>query len=707
MSIEKDERLVERGFFETSLWVRVGIALLLTAALLFFLYFRTVPLKVVELGSTSEVEIVAPISFEVPDEEATALARQAARQSVGPIYRLNPEQIEAERQAVEKQLESDQSWRSQLPSLPLEQVDDLLERFSEGLAASRTTSQGTIDLMGKLKIEATHYYPFVPEELSKPTTLPSGFWSQLEEGLEAPPAATVLIVGPFQSQLWQMQEDHAAQRSTQKIAQEEVRSVMRTVPAGTRLLDRGELVTSQHVVAISALQSRMEMKGYRWDPTTFAGALLLTLLFIGAGGAYLRSYHPKVFRSNKQLFLITTVTVLTLALAKVVEVVVLRMDSHLADALRYPLFVPFTAILLCSLINGQVAALASAFVAIALVITLPVAPVPFLIINLLTALVAILKIQSLRRRKEVFAIAAKGWLCSALVVIGFHLYAGTLFPVSDLLVDLLATFLFMLFTAILVIGLLPLLESFFSVVTDITLMEFMDPAHPLLRRLALEAPGTYHHSIVLGNMTEAAATAIGANGLFCRAATLYHDVGKLANPQFFTENQHGGLNIHQLLTPLESTQVILGHVTEGVALARKYNLPEPFIDVIQEHHGTTLVYYFYRKQLELMEGDENLVNEADFRYPGPKPRSKESAIVMIADSIEAASRSLDELSEERVRALIDRIVAERMEEGQFDDSPLTFQELQIVKDSIAKTLLIASHSRIKYPVRPPQQERDG
>ena len=155
-----------------------------------------------------------------------------------------------------------------------------------------------------------------------------------------------------------------------------------------------------------------------------------------------------------------------------------------------------------------------------------------------------------------------------------------------------------------------------------TLMEYMDPSSELLRTFAMEVPGTYQHSLVLGNLAEACSQAIGANGLFCRAATLYHDLGKMNNPQFYTENQQGAVNIHQLLTPTESAQVIISHVADGVMIARKYRLPDPFIDIIREHHGTTLVYYFYRKQLELKGGGREEVDESQFRYPGPKPRSK-------------------------------------------------------------------------------------
>ena len=276
----------------------------------------------------------------------------------------------------------------------------------------------------------------------------------------------------------------------------------------------------------------------------------------------------------------------------------------------------------------------------------------------------------------------------------------------DLMADLGSSGLFMLLTAVLVVGLLPVFESCFRILTDITLMEYMDPNHELLRRLTIEAPGTYQHALILGNIAEAAANAIHSNGLFCRVSTLYHDIGKMSIAQYFTENVQAGVNIHQLLTPQESAQVIISHVSEGVSLARKAGLPEQFIDIIKEHHGTGLVYFFYHKQLENVGGNRELANEEEFRYAGPKPRTKESVIIMIADSLEAASRSLDEVNEETLTRLVEQIVKEKMEDGQFDESLLTFEELGRVKRAMVKSLLAIGHFRIKYPTRIKKEVKD-
>jgi len=289
-------------------------------------------------------------------------------------------------------------------------------------------------------------------------------------------------------------------------------------------------------------------------------------------------------------------------------------------------------------------------------------------------------------------------VAAAFLIAALHAYERTKMG-ATLFTDLGSAAIFMAVISILVVGLLPLFEAGFGILTDITLMEYMDPSHELLRRLTVEAPGTYQHALIMGNIAESAARAIGANGLFCRVATLYHDIGKMAIAQYFTENQQHGVNIHQLLTPVESAEVIISHVQEGVQLARRAHLPEQFVDIIKEHHGTSLVYYFYRKQLELVGGKKELVNEKEFRYAGPKPRTKESVVIMISDSVEAASRSLDEVNESTLTRLVDDIVREKLEDGQFDDSHLTFEELQRVKRAIVKSLLAIGHFRVKYPAR--------
>ena len=471
------------------------------------------------------------------------------------------------------------------------------------------------------------------------------------------------------------------------------------VKAGSRIIDQNEKVTTRHVAMLQAMQKALREKSNLWHPVTAIGSLLMALIFTGICYSFFRSNYPMIMASNRKLLLLVTVVVLIFGIAKLTEFFLLVSKNNLIDSVRYPLFVPFAAILLCSLLNSSVATFAAGFLTLVFTISLAFEKQGFMITNIVAALVAILSTRTLKKRKEVFIVSIKAWLSCLAMILALHFYQSDAWAIRSYFADILCITISMLLTSILVLGLLPLLESGFKIMTDVALMEYMDPNNMLLRRLAIEAPGTYQHSIVVGNLAEAAAIKIGANGLFCRAATLYHDVGKIVTPQYFTENQQqGGINVHQLLTPKESARAILAHVTEGVILARKAGLPEQFIDIIKEHHGTTLVYYFYRKELDVV-GDSSLVDERDFRYPGPKPRSKESAIIMIADSIEAASRSLDDVNEASLMELATKLVRIKEEDGQLDSCLLTFEELAIVKSTLVKTLVAYSHSRVKYPAR--------
>jgi len=248
-------------------------------------------------------------------------------------------------------------------------------------------------------------------------------------------------------------------------------------------------------------------------------------------------------------------------------------------------------------------------------------------------------------------------------------------------------------------GLLPLVEKGFSVQTDLSLLELGDASHPLLRRLAQRAPGTYNHSINVASIAEAAADAIGANGLLVRVGAYFHDIGKMFKPEYFIENQAQGKNQHDSLQPAMSTLVIIAHVKDGADLARTNHLPQPIIDFIVQHHGTTLVEYFYREAAKRSETSPNReeVSDKDFRYPGPKPQTLEAAVLMLADTVESASRTLVDPTSARIAGLVDMIAEKKMADGQFDECGLTFKQLDQVKTSLVKTLTSIYHARVKYP----------
>lgn len=259
------------------------------------------------------------------------------------------------------------------------------------------------------------------------------------------------------------------------------------------------------------------------------------------------------------------------------------------------------------------------------------------------------------------------------------------------------------FSIILVIGTLPFWEAAFDILTPLKLLELSNPNNPLLKKLMMDAPGTYHHSIVVANLAEAASDAIGANSLLVRVGAYYHDIGKIKRPYFFKENQLSGENLHDKISPDLSTLVIISHVKDGIELAKKYKLPQQVIDLIKEHHGTSLVKYFYTKALQ---NEEESCEEESFRYPGPKPSTKESAILMLADSVEAAVRSIPEPTEENIKNMIDKIVADRLNDGQLEDSDLTLKDIKTIKNSFLTALTGMFHKRIEYPDIEPNQNKE-
>jgi putative nucleotidyltransferase with HDIG domain len=252
-----------------------------------------------------------------------------------------------------------------------------------------------------------------------------------------------------------------------------------------------------------------------------------------------------------------------------------------------------------------------------------------------------------------------------------------------------------LICAAVVIATSKIFETIFGEITNFTLLELSDSAHPLMKRMVLEAPGSYHHSLIVSNLAEAAADAIDAHSLLVRVGAYYHDIGKMVNPKYFTENQKVTSNKHDELEPSMSRLVIFNHVKEGIELARKYHLNNRIIDFIPEHHGTGLMYFFYQKALA--EGHLEGLEEKDYRYPGPKPQSKETAIVLLADSVEAATRALDEHTPQRIEDVVRKVINNKFIDGQLDECNLTLREIDTIASTFVRVLSAMYHGRVKYP----------
>jgi len=282
------------------------------------------------------------------------------------------------------------------------------------------------------------------------------------------------------------------------------------------------------------------------------------------------------------------------------------------------------------------------------------------------------------------------------VVLIFGLAYGDLWS-EETLFNMLFALSGGIISGIVVTGVIPIVEALFGYTTNFRLLELASMDHPLMKELITQAPGTYHHSWILANLVENAAEAINANPLFAKVSALYHDIGKMKKPQYFYENQKGGKNPHDKLTPSLSSLIIIGHVKNGIELAREYKLGRRLTEIIPQHHGTNLISYFYRKAKDQEDPDVHSVNEKDFRYPGPKPQTKEAGLVMLADAVEAATRTIQDPTPARIKGSVQKIIEDIFEDGQLDECELTLKEINLIAESFNRILNGVFHARIDYP----------
>ncbi len=692
----------EHGFFDKSLTVRWIIALFFGLGLFYFIHFREVRVPVLELGTIAPHYVVAETDFQFQDDDATAYLKQEASFDIGKIYFIDPDMVHKRRIEFENFLIYDREWRSVTKLSTFDEMSKGVEKLEKVLLELRFSDGRTISKLKELGINTTYFQENAPYDPSQGAFFPEKIWEFIEKQAfdkKVFHTGTIdYIIDYFKNKIWTLKEDAMLEKKARQLAEAGIEPKYTHIEAGSRIIDQGEMVTLRHLKMLQAMKQALEQQRNLWHAKTIFASMILAAVIVYLSFLYLNSQHPEILASNKRLFLLVCIFFLGMALAKLTEFILLKTTQNLYEIVRYPLLTPIVAIMITALVHPSVAIFASIVMAILLDTALAFDQHGFMFANLVAAIFVILYTKSLRKRTEIFMVCGKAWVASSILIGALYLYDYHRIG-APLIADLVSSGIFMMLTAVLVVGLLPIFEAVFRILTDITLMEYMDPNHELLRRLTIEAPGTYQHALIMGNIAEAAAMAIGASGLFCRVATLYHDIGKMNIAQYFTENQQPGVNIHQLLTPVESAQVIMSHITEGVAMARKARLPEQFIDIIKEHHGTGLVYYFYHKQLEQVGGRKDLINEKEFRYAGPKPHSKEAVVIMITDSVEAASRSLDEVTEASLQHLVDQIVKEKMDDGQFEESELTFEELGRVKKALVKSLLSIGHFRVKYPTR--------
>ncbi len=460
-------------------------------------------------------------------------------------------------------------------------------------------------------------------------------------------------------------------------AMENIEKVM--IRKGDLILREGDMVTSDRMEILRELGLLTEDS--QIDKMLFLGVGALTVVLVLLMTAYIYVFNKELLLKVERLLLICIIFLCTLAISKV-----------LSNISIYLMPIAASAMLLAILIDARLSLLMNLCLTI-LIGVMTGNDIIFIAMALVGGTVGVFSVINTHQRGNIFASGIVVSLASLLAIVGIGLINSN--EVTKVLTFGFYGVLNGIFCSILTVGSLPLWESLFNIVTPLKLLELSNPNHPLLKKLLIEAPGTYHHSIIVGNLSEAAANAVGANALLARTGAFYHDVGKIARPYFFKENQLTSENPHDKINPTLSSLIITGHVKEGMELAKKYKLPLEIRNFILEHHGNTLVAYFYHKAKTSENAEE--VDENQFRYNGVKPQSKETAIVMLADSVEAAVRSLPSPSKDKIEILIQKIMKDKLEDGQLEECNITIKELEILKKSFLQVLLGIFHERIEYP----------
>lgn len=458
------------------------------------------------------------------------------------------------------------------------------------------------------------------------------------------------------------------------------------VQQGQRIIDQGEIVDSRTFNILSSLKQVSEERSGGANKSTWklVGQFVLILFMLSSFYMYLLYFRPHEWRNRMHVIFMLLLIVLFVGLT--------ALTIHLDLYNVY--IIPFTivTILIRTFIDSRTALFASIITIILSSLMVPF-PFEFIVLQISATMVSIFMLKELSERSQLIRSSFFILFTYSFVYLGFVMYQEGNVTEGNwvMLIYFLINFILIMFSY----SLIYLVEKSFGFISGVTLVELSNINKPLLKELSEKTPGTFQHSLQVSNLAVAAAVKLGANASLIRTGALYHDIGKMVNPAFFTENQAPGMNPHAGLPFDESARIIINHVKDGVKIAQKNNIPQQIIDFIETHHGTSMPKYFYNSWKNANPGKE--ANEANFRYPGPNPFTKEGAIMMMADSVEAASRSLPLYNEETIRQLVDKIIDSQLSEGYFKSAPITFRDVQTVKDVFVDKLLTIYHTRIAYP----------
>lgn len=677
-------------------WRKLSIAIVTGLFLAALLTVQFLPDKVVlRPGDAAGTDIFAPRSVRYYAPNQTDALRQLVANQVPDVYsaiaNARASSVESEELFFELALQ----LRTAGAAVPAARRAEELARQAPGLdpAVINAALRLPVDQLAQARqaarelLNAAMARSVRPDELGQ--TRPQVIRAARDK--ELPPAArdlaaAVATLNLAPNQVFNREETQAARRREM----DRIPPQYETIKRGDLVLRKGERVTPDHLTKLGELGLIQQ----RIDVVTALSLILLAFGLVAVFCLYLYQFHPAVLRSFSSLLLLAVVVCGCMLLFRVGSTALgLRFSGEQLGFLGM-ICSALGAMLIAALLCPQIAV----FVGVALGLLTSVlvgAELRFAILSIVSSLVGVQSVTNIRNRAGILRAALILSLVNGATAVVSQGATQSSLPeeITQSVVwagigGITSVGLWMFFVAV--------LERPFRLTTHLTLLELSDPSQPLLRRLAMEAPGTYAHSINVGNLSEAAAEAIGADGLFCRVASYYHDIGKVIRPHFFIENQLAE-NRHNDINPSLSSLVVTSHVKDGVELAEEHRLPPPIIAIIREHHGTCLIKYFYHRAVTSGAEDSTPSLEYQFRYDGPRPQTKESGIIMLADSAEAASRTLEKPTPGRVRDMIERIVRDRLSDGQLDECELTFKDLDKIVSSMTRTLTSVLHARVEYP----------
>ncbi len=678
-------------------WDRLLIGLLFFILLTFIMSVNLFPQKInLETGQVAEEDVFADKTVHYTDEAATNAARDEAEKKVEDVYIIDSsvaKQISEKIDSVLTKLQNiinaddmDATAKQQAiaAALPFAMSDnamqDLLSAKSDDVVSLQKDLTSLLQEAYKENISSDdleNVHKSILDSLASENG--EEVWYILADGL---------LSSYLQANYYLDEEKTEALKAE---AREAVEPIQKTIQKGQKIIGVGDIVTDEHL-------AELEQLGLMKPHVPFSkllGIAILVLISMTLILIYIYLFRNDLYKKITYLMLTGIIVLLVILIARGLLAINFSKLAWFSEMAGYMVPVGAASLMIAILVDRRLSILITAILALLISQITEDNRMGVAIVAFVSGLSGVLSLKELNQRSELVRAGLYVAGSSFIAILAVNMISeesAQMVLLGALVMGALNGFL----TSVLTIGIMPYLENIFGITSSIKLLELINPGHPLLKQLLLEAPGTYHHSVMVGNLSEAACDVIGGDNLIVRAGAYFHDIGNIKRPYFFIENQMSDKNPHDDLPPDMSALILTCHIRDGVELALKYGLPQVIIDIIRQHHGTSLTSFFYQKALESGQS----VNEAEFHYEGPKPQTKEAAIVMLADSVEAAVRSMKSPTMDEISEMVDKIIRKKLNDRQLDEADITMRELDEVQQAFMNVLQGIFHKRIEYPDYP-------